>query len=326
MSTASLETQLEHFRENFQALRTSLAESIVGQAAAVDAVLTALVAGGHVLLGGGPGCGKTRLAHALAEATGLSFRRIQCTSDLMPSDITGTYVVLESQGQRKFEFQPGPIFAQFVLADEINRCSPKTQGALLEGLEEHAVTVFNRSYPLPKPFFVLATQGSADAAGTFPLPETQLDRFLMHVELQFPDLDDMDAIVTRSLEPAGAAAPGLRADTLLAMTELARQVTIAPEVLRCASEWVLAMQPAHRLATARVRKYVERGGSPRGAQGLVWAAQVRAILDDRVSVARADLAAMAVPVLRHRMALNYEGLAEGVSPVDLVEEVLANSV
>ena len=296
---------------------------IVGQAAAIDGLLTSLVAGGHVLLSGGPGCGKTRLARSLAEATGLRYRRIQCTSDLMPADITGTYVVLESQGQRKFEFQPGPIFAQLLLTDEINRASPKTQGAMLEGLEERTVTVADRSYALPKPFFVVATQGNDESAGTFPLPATQLDRFLMELELQSPDEEQLDAIVTRSLEPAPAPEPGLRAEQILAMTELARQVTIAPPVLRRASRLVLATHPRHRLATGRVKKYISQGSSPRGAQGMVWAAQVRAILDDRLSVSREDIDAVALAVLRHRVTLNYDGLAAGVAATDIVREILA---
>ena len=209
-TTESIRTQLEQFRSDFAALRGQIAESVVGQQQAVETMLVALLAGGHVLLESQPGLGKTRLARTLADAVDLDYRRIQFTADLMPADITGTYVVLEAHGQRKFDFQRGPIFTQVLLADEINRAPPKTQAALLEGLEERIVTVANQDYDLPQPFFVIATQGPDEADGTFPLPETQLDRFLVKLTLDFPSLPELDAIVARSLAPPETA-PAARA-------------------------------------------------------------------------------------------------------------------
>ena len=323
-TTESIRTQLEQFRSDFAALRGQIAESVVGQQPAVETLLVALLAGGHVLLESPPGLGKTRLARALADAVDLDYRRIQFTADLMPADITGTYVVLETHGQRKFDFQRGPIFTQVLLADEINRAPPKTQAALLEGLEERIVTVANQDYDLPQPFFVIATQGPDQADGTFPLPETQLDRFLVKLTLAFPGVAELDAIVARSLAPAETAAePALSADRLIEMSRLAQQVPIAPEVLRLASRLVLATHPGGQAAPAAIQKYVTHGASPRGALALARLAQVRAILAGRANVAAADIRESAVPALGHRIALNFEGYAAGIRCDEVIRQVLA---
>jgi MoxR-like ATPase len=327
MSTMdSLETQLQQFRVEVGALREQISKVIVGQGAVIDATLTALVAGGHVLLESRPGLGKTRIARALADTLDLDFRRIQFTADLLPADITGTYVVLESHGQRRFDFQRGPIFTQLLLADEINRAPPKTQAALLEGMEERIVTVANQDYDLPGPFFVMATQSPDDADGTFPLPEAQLDRFLMKLRIDFPSDAELDTIVVRSIASEDAPSPRAGSgERLLEMSRLARQVALAPEIRRLASQLVVATHPDRPAATPLVRKYVQHGSSPRGAVGLVAAAQVQAILAGRVSVAREDLRAVGLPILRHRMALNYDGYAEGIDADDVVREVLKSA-
>jgi MoxR-like ATPase len=326
MSTTDLvPAQLERFRADFAALGREIAATIVGQQPVVETTLMALVAGGHVLLESRPGLGKTRLARALAAALDLDFRRIQFTADLMPADITGTYVVLEAHGQRKFDFQRGPIFTQLLLADEINRAGPKTQAALFEALDERIVTIANQDYDLPRPFFVVATQSPDQADATFPLVEAQLDRFLVKLHIERPGEAELDAIVERTLTPEES--PGgtpLSGDRILEMTRLARQVSLSPDVLRLASRLVLATHPDVPTAPAAVRKFVAHGSSPRGAQALVLLAQVRAILEGRTAVAAADLRALAAPVLRHRIGLNYDGYAEAVDPDDLVRDVVAS--
>ena len=320
----SPDRQLAAFRDTFTALRQEIGKLIVGQSEAIDAALSALVAGGHLLIEGPPGLGKTALARALAGAVGLGFQRIQFTPDLMPSDLLGTYVVMETpQGRRTFEFQKGPIFANLVLADQINRGTPKTQSALLEAMEGQEVTVARESFQLPQPFLVVATQNPVEMEGTFPLPEPQLDRFLLKVLVSPPSLEEMEQILDRTTEAAEplvrAAADGKR---LLDMRATARAVPIDANLRRRVIRLVAATHPDHADAPESVRRFVRYGASPRGAQAIVTAAKVRAAAAARSAVSDADVLAVVPAALRHRLILNFEGQTEAVSPDRLVEGIL----
>jgi len=310
-------------RVEYDLLRSAVSRVIVGQDEVIQAVLAALLVQGHVLVEGAPGSGKTLLVRTLAEALDVTFRRVQFTPDLMPADILGTYVVMESHGQRKFEFQEGPLFAHLVLADEINRATPKTQAALLEALEEAAVTVANRTFELPEPFMLVATQGPPDAEGTFPLPETLLDRFLLKVEMQPPSEDQLEVILQRTTaaEPP-AARPALTAQRLRELTACLAAITVPPEARRLACRLLLATRPDHSTAPESVRQYVRRGASPRGARAMVLAGKARALAAGRGEVRGEDLRALAVAALAHRLALSFEGHAAEIRPADLIRDVL----
>ena len=321
--TAALDAQFAQFRDDFAALREQIARAVVGQQAVVDDALTALCAGGHVLLEGAPGIGKTLLVRTLAASVELDFRRIQFTPDLMPADVVGTYVVMESAGRRKFEFQQGPIFSNVVLIDEINRATPKTQSALLEAMQERGVTVANEMYELPAPFFVMATQSLSEIEGTFPLPATQLDRFFFQLRLDFPSEAEIDQILDRTTEPTvPKVEPVLDGKRILQMSDAVRHVAVAAEVRRWAIRAVLATHPQHDLAAPTARQFVRHGSSPRGAQAMLLAAKVRAILDGRTHVALDDLKHAALPALRHRITLNFEGHAEQIEPDRIVREII----
>ncbi len=301
------------FRRTFAAIRSELSRVIVGQAELLELVTIALLAGGHVLLEGVPGLGKTLLVRTLAQALDLQFSRIQFTPDLMPADILGTnLVVQDDSGRRRFEFHPGPIFSQIVLADEINRATPKTQSALLEAMQEHAVTVAGESRRLDEPFFVLATQNPIEMEGTYPLPEAQLDRFLFKLRVPFPDLEDLQVIIDRTTGPEEPAAHQV-ADgaTVVRMQALARQVPVATHVRESAARLVLSTHPDSGGAVESARRFVRYGASPRGMQALILAGKVRALSQGRLNVAVDDLRALAFPALRHRLILNFEGEAEG---------------
>ena len=316
MTDLPLARDVAEFRRVFSAIRGELGRVIVGQADLLDLVVTGLVADGHILLEGVPGLGKTLLVRTLAQALDLRFSRIQFTPDLMPADILGTnLIVQDDEGRRRFEFQPGPVFAQIVLADEINRATPKTQSALLEAMQERAVSIAGASRPLPPPFFVLATQNPIEMEGTYPLPEAQLDRFLFKLRVPFPPLEDLCAIVERTTGPDEPSVQCVADGAgLLRMQALARQVPVAGFVQEYAARLVLATHPdsPHPLDVAR--RFVRYGASPRGLQALIRAGKVRALAQGRLNVAVEDVQALALPALRHRIILNFEGEAQGMDP------------
>jgi MoxR-like ATPase len=309
------------FTDGARRLEEAARTVVVGQDEVVRETVIALLAGGHVLLEGVPGLGKTLLVRTLGAALDLSFSRIQFTPDLMPADITGTTVLQEEASRRGFVFQPGPIFAHLVLADEINRATPKTQSALLEAMQEHTVTVGTETHSLPSPFFVLATQNPLEMEGTYPLPEAQLDRFLLKVLVPFPASEVMKRIALQTLDPVALPSAVLDGMQLSDMVGVARAIPIAEPVLDYAIALVMATHP-NSTPLETVRRFVHAGASPRGMQALITTAQVRALLEGRYNVAVEDLQAMARPALRHRILLNFEGQAEGISSDALVDELV----
>jgi MoxR-like ATPase len=314
-----LRNDLECFCEDVLKLETEISRVLVGQREVVRNTIIAMIAGGHVLLEGVPGLGKTLLVRTLAKAVEGQFSRIQFTPDLMPADLTGTNIMGEKNGgNRQFEFQRGPVFANIVLADEINRATPKTQSALLEAMQEHSVTVGGTTHPLEDLFFVLATQNPLEMEGTYPLPEAQLDRFFCKIIVPFPTINEMVDILDRTTTIANpkieSTFPIYR---VLEMGKLARAVPVVDEIVRYAVELCMGTHPDHPKATPFVKKYIRFGASPRGAQALLLGAKINAILDGRFNVSREDLKTLAPMVFRHRMILNFEGQAENIS-TDLV--------
>ncbi len=320
------------FRRVFSAIREELDRVIVGHADLLDLVVTALVADGHVLLEGVPGLGKTLLVRTLAQVLDLRFSRIQFTPDLMPADILGTNLIVQDDaGRRRFEFQSGPVFAPIVLADEITRATPKTQSALLEAMQERAVSIAGTSRPLPAPFFVLATQNPIEMEGTYPLPEAQLDRFLFKLRVPFPRLEELREIAERTTGPGEPSARCVADGAgLLRMQAFARQVPIAGFVQEYAARLVLATHPDSPHSVEVARRFVRYGASPRGLQALIRAGKVRALAQERLNVAVEDVQALALPALRHRVILNFEGEAQGTDPDDVlrsaVQETAAGEV
>ena len=316
----------ERFAELASSIEREVGAFIVGQEQLVRQTLISLIAGSHALLEGVPGLGKTMLVRTLADALDLGFSRIQFTPDLMPADIVGTNIIVEEGGERRFRFQQGPIFSNLVLADEINRATPKTQSALLEAMQEHRVTVAKQQYTLSEPFFVLATQNPLEMEGTYPLPEAQLDRFFFKIDVPFPSEDDLVRIMERTTgvehPTVGKAATG--AD-VLAMQALARDVPIASHVMAYAIRILRGTHPETERVPEIVRSYVRYGGSPRGAQAIVLGAKITALLDGRFNVAYADVQAVAAPALRHRIILNFEGEAEGISTDSVVRAIIAET-
>ncbi len=318
-----VERDVRGFREGYETLRGALRAAVVGHEEALEEVLTALFAGGHVLLEGVPGLGKTLLVRTLASALGLRTSRIQCTPDLMPADVTGTTVVTETDGRREFAFRPGPVFTNLLLADEVNRATPKTQSALLEAMEEHAVTAGGATHRLEEPFHVFATQNPIEMEGTFPLPEAQLDRFLFKVLLLPPPAADLLRIV--DLTTGAAASPGARVmegARVLEMQRLVREVVLEGPARTEVARLVAATAPGDPSAPASVRRFVRYGASPRGAQALALGAKVRALRAGRAHASVEDVRSVARPALRHRVLLSFEGEAEGVSPETLLDDVL----
>jgi MoxR-like ATPase len=318
---------VDAFRTDVERLLVEIARRMVGQTDIAGGVASALLAGGHVLLEGVPGLGKTLLVRTLAEALDLSFSRIQFTPDLMPADVLGTNLIVEAgppgEQSRRFEFQRGPIFAHVVLADEINRATPKTQSALLEAMQEQSVTVGKQTYALPPPFFVLATQNPIEMEGTYPLPEAQLDRFTFKLRVEPPARAELHGILDRttgSEEPA--VRPVLGRERLLEMRALVRQVPVARPVQDYVVRLVEATHPT-RSSVAEVKRFVRYGSSPRGAQSVMLAAKIEALRDGRFAPSFADVRRVALPALRHRVLLNFDGEAEGVTADAVVAAVLA---
>ncbi len=317
----------ERFKELAGAIEAELAKIIVGQRELVRSVLIALIAGGHVLLEGQPGLGKTVLVRSLARLLELGFARVQFTPDLMPADVTGTHIVTEDEnGRRRFEFQPGPLFTNLLLAAEINRATPKTQSALLEAMQERQVTVGERTRPLPSPFFVLATQNPIELEGTYPLPEAQLDRFFFKLLVPFPGADELAEIARRTTGVAEAQLDIVATGKdLNAMSILAREVPVAEPVMERAVRLLLGTHPDRAEAPDEVKRFVRWGASPRGLQTLVLAGRIRALLDGRYNLAIEDVDAVAAPALRHRVFLNFEADAAGVDADRVIASVLQAS-
>ena len=318
---------VEKLHDAYRRIRAELAKVIVGQEQVIEELLVAMFARGHCLLVGVPGLAKTLLIRTLADALALQFNRIQFTPDLMPSDITGTEVIQEdkSSGQRMFRFLPGPVFANVILADEINRTPPKTQAALLEAMQEHQVTVGGRKHTLPEPFFVLATQNPIEQEGTYPLPEAQLDRFMFHVRVDYPTEDEELAIIHRTTADVEVQLNAtLDAAEILQLTRVVRRVPIADHVARYALQLVRATRPSQPDAPDYVRSFVQWGAGPRASQYLVLGAKARAVLQGRYHVEVDDVRAIAAPVLRHRLKTNFNADAEGITADELIRRVLAS--
>jgi MoxR-like ATPase len=316
------ERALAAFMDGATRLESTVQTIILGQPEVVRQTIIALLAGGHVLLEGVPGLGKTLLVRTLGASLNLSFARVQFTPDLMPADITGTTILREDEhGRRTFSFQGGPLFAHLVLADEINRATPKTQSALLEAMQERTVTVGTDTHRLPAPFFVMATQNPLEQEGTYPLPEAQLDRFLLKVLVPFPDPDVLRGIVRQTLATVPAVEPVLDGSHLAEMAAVARAVPVAEPVLDYAVALITATHP-DRSEVDAVKQFIRAGSSPRGLQALVTCAQVRALLEGRYNVSVEDLQALAHPALRHRLLLNFEGQAEGYTTDVIIDRIL----
>lgn len=324
---AAVEEAIANFNDTFSQVEAEVSRVIVGQQDIIRKTLSAIFAGGHVLLEGVPGLGKTLLVKSVASAFGLTFKRIQFTPDLMPSDVTGTQVLTEDDtGRRSFVFKPGPLFASIVLADEINRATPKTQAALLEAMEERQITVLDETHRLSEPFFVLATQNPVELEGTYPLPEAQLDRFFMKLLVAPPSSEELKEILNRT---TGSDIPSARAvfptaevrGRIAGMRQLVREVIVADPLQEVLVRLMTALTPQSEFATEKVRRYVRFGPGPRGAQAVMLAAKVAALLDARINLGFDDIRYVIVPALRHRLILNFEAEADGVTADSIIEEV-----
>ncbi|MCC7009249.1 MAG: MoxR family ATPase [Acidobacteria bacterium] len=326
MTATAVAQHIDQFREQFARITSEVGRRIVGHEDIVNHTVTSLLAGGHVLLEGIPGVGKTSLVHTLADVLHLKFSRIQFTPDLMPADIVGTHIVQEHpHGGTFFEFQPGPIFANVILADEINRATPKTQSALLEAMQDVSVTVGKTTFQLEQPFLVLATQNPIEMEGTYPLPEAQMDRFFFKLKVEYPSEESMHEILDRTTQPSDVSvARVVDGPQIMAMRQVARSVPIARPVQAYAIRLTLGTHPDSPYATPLVKKYVRYGASPRAAQALVLAAKIHALRHGQAFVSVDDLRAVSLPALRHRVLLNFEGEAERIDTDLLVKELVAS--
>ncbi len=319
--------EVEQFRSTAQSIKAEIQKVVVGQETLIHELLVTLFAGGNALLEGVPGLGKTLLIRTLSEVLDCSFNRIQFTPDLMPADIVGSVIITEMEdGRRGFRFEKGPIFAHLILADEVNRASPRTQSALLEAMQEKRVTVSGTTYTLPKPFFVLATQNPIEMEGTYPLPEAQLDRFFYKIEVPFPSEEELIEIARRT---TGADVTQVSkvtdGDTLLEMQTFVRHVPIAEPVYQFCAHLIMLTHPTDSSPIEEVSRWVRVGASPRAMQALILAAKVEALLDNRKAVSIEDIQKVAFPVLRHRLVLSFEAQAEGYHPDNLIEKILASA-
>jgi len=319
-----MEARAEEFRAEYGRLKAEVSKVIVGHDEIIHGVLTCLFVGGHALLEGVPGLGKTLLVRTLSTALQLDFSRIQFTPDLMPADIIGTNIVMETpDGRRQFEFQRGPLFAQIVLADEINRATPKTQSALLEAMQEHSITSGGTTYKLKEPFFVLATQNPIEQEGTYPLPEAQLDRFLFKLLVNYSSHDELRTVLDRTTKNEWPKAEKVMdGATIVRFQQLVREVIVAPHVQDYGIRLTMATHPEGEFAPDVTNRYIRWGSSPRGAQTLVLAAKVRALLEGRYNVSFEDLRRVYLPAMRHRVLLNFEAQAEGVESDTVLLQVL----
>ena len=320
-----LESSLRSFRERFARLKCEVQKVIIGQDDIIEYTVIAMIAGGHVLLEGVPGLGKTLLVRSLAGALHLNFQRIQFTPDLMPADLLGTRIFVEDgHGHSRFDFSPGPIFCNLLLGDEINRATPKTQSALLEAMQEKSVTIAGETRRLTAPFFVLATQNPLEMEGTYPLPEAQLDRFFFKLKVCYPTAEEFDRILdTTTQREAPSVAPVFEGKDLVEMGALARDVPIAPSLRQSVVKLIMRTHPETPDAPAEVKKYVRYGASPRAGQALIVAAKIRAILNGQYNVSHEDLLASALPILRHRVMLNFEAQANGLDADVLLQKLIA---
>ncbi len=323
-----VERQCREFRQMFESLRREIGKVIVGHEGIVDNVLISLFCGGHVLLEGVPGLGKTLLVRTLSAALTLEFRRIQFTPDLMPADIIGTNIIMEDRttGKRQFQFQRGPIFGQVILADEINRATPKTQSAMLEAMQEHSVTTGGQIHKLPEPFIVLATQNPIEQEGTYPLPEAQLDRFFFKVLVPYSNREELGMILDRTTTAKSPQAKAIiGTEQIIASQELVKRVAVAAHVQDYAIRLVLATHPDGEYASEITNRFIRYGSSPRGVQALVLSAKVRAMLDERYHISFSDVNDSVLPALRHRILLNFEGQAEGIQNDDILNQILQDT-
>lgn len=315
--------RIENFNKVTKKIEEEIGKEIIGQRKVIREVLIAIFSGGNVLLEGVPGLGKTRLVRTIGNVLDLEFSRIQFTPDLMPADITGTNIVVKDEGGSRFQFQPGPLFSNVVLADEINRATPKTQSALLEAMQERTVTVGGITRELPSPYFVLATQNPLEQEGTYPLPEAQLDRFFFKIEVDYPTLDELHKIIDiTTVDSSPTAEKVVDREEILTLQKIAMHVPIADAVQDYALRLVLGTHPESDSAPEVTIRYIRYGSSPRGAQAIIQAGKVRALMEGRYNVSFDDIRAVAYPALRHRIFLNFEAMAEGLDTDGVIDEII----